>query len=610
MLKPVETSAPRGAEAERHDVTGPDATIARLPLPDRAPDLSADLPPDRGPDRLSGRATRPPRPPVDEARVRERAARYREVRDARPPADPVRAPRPAEAPRRSPLALGFRALVQLGLMVAVLFGAYTAMQRMIDARPERERRERPQTVYAIRTVPATIADNRPTLDLYGTVVAGREIELRAPASGTIVEVAPALRAGLRVEEGQRLAAIDDFDARTALAEARANLATTRGQIAETRARITAETAQIAASEEQAQLSREEFERTRSLVERGTLPAAQLDQRRLSLSQAEQGVLTRTANRDVLEAQLATQEAGLERLELRVEQAERTLADTVLVAPFSGVIRTANAQVGRDVSPADVLVSLYDDRALEARFLLTDAQYGRVATDSDPLIGRPVTVTWTVGGTPYEFRGTVDRTGAEIATERGGVEAFAAVEPTDGEVRLRPGAFVEVTLPDRTFAGTIRLPETALYDERDVYVNADGMLERRGVVRLAYDGEDAIVVPAAENGLAPGERVMVTRLSRVDAGLAVAEPDDPGAPAPAPPTPRAGAGGRGALIAAVAEAEGMTVEEVRALPDEERRAMIAAYREANGLPAGGPGGPGGRGGDPDRARSRAARGDDT
>ena len=602
MLKPVDTDASREArpgQGERGDASG-DATVA--PFRDaRAADPSDPL----GTESAVAVKRQPvavKREPIDETRVRERAARYRveRARSAgygrnadRRPSGTVEHPS-----RRSPLALGARAIVQLALMVAVLTGAYAGMQRMIDARPERERRERPETVYAIRTVPAVRDDNRPTLGLYGTIVAGREIDLRAPASGTIVEVDPGLRAGLRVAEGQRLVAIDDFDARTALAEARANLATARGQIAETRARIAAEGAQIAAAREQAQLSRDDFDRTQALVERGTLPAAQLDQKRLALSQAEQGILTRTANRDVLEAQVATQEAGIERLELRVEQAERALANTTVTAPFSGIVRAANAEVGRDVSPADILVSLYDDRALEARFLLTDAQYGRVATDTDPLIGRPVTVTWTVGGTPYAFAGTVDRIGAEIATDRGGVEAFAAVETSDGQgggdVRLRPGAFVEVTLPDRTFAGTIRLPETSLYDERDVYVNAGGVLKRRGVVRLAYDGEDAIVVPAEENGLAVGERVMATRLSRVDAGLKVREPDDPDAPEPPPPTPSP----REALVLAVAESEGMTVEEVRALPREERRALIAAYREANGLPAGGPGG---RGGD------RAARG---
>ena len=472
-----------------------------------------------------------------------------------------------------------RGIVQVALMIAVLVGAFGVMQRMIDARPERERTPRPEQVFTIETVPAVLAENRPMLNLYGEIVAGRTIDLRAPAAGSIVRVDPSLRVGLRVEEGQELAAIDDFDARTAVTEARAALAQARGQIAETEARIAAEEAQIAATEDQLELTREDFARTERLVQRGTVPAAQLEAKRLALSQSEQAVTTRTSNLAIQRAQLETQASQIERLELRVEQGERTLADTVLRAPFSGVVRSADAEVGRTVSPSDVLVSLYDDRSLDARFLLTDAQYGRLATDRDPLVGRPAKVTWTVGGEAYAFDATVERLGAEVATERGGIELFAAVEPEDGAVTLRPGAFVEISLPDRTFDETFRLPETALYDERDIYVDVDGTLERRGVQRLAFDGEEVIVRGAGEAPLVAGERVMATRISRVDAGLRVRERGS--APVEAPELD-----GREAVLTEVASANDMTVEELRALPRDERRAMVRAYREENGLrPAG-------------------------
>ena len=594
MLKPIDSGAADRADREGVDSDTADATVARFPSL-REPEPTPTTPPE----------VAPPDPRTERDRDvarQKRLGRFREERRRGEPRERKRqqerersAPEPAKPPRRrSTLSTLVRAVVQIGLMAAVLFGAYLGMQRLIDARPEREPRPRPERVSTIETVPAVLAANRPTLTLYGEVVAGRSIDLRAPTSGEIVEVSPDLRAGLRVEREQRLLAIDDFDARAALAEARADLATTRGQIAETEARIAAEEAQIAASEEQAQLAREDFERTESLVRRGTLPAAQLDQKRLALSQAEQGALTRRANLDLYAAQLSTQRAGVERLELRVEQAERALANTVLVAPFGGVVNGASAEVGRDVTPADVLVSLYDDERLEARFLLTDAQYGRVATDADPLIGRPVSVTWTVGGTPYEFAGEVDRIGAEIATDRGGVEVFARIDASGADVRLRPGAFVEIVLPDRTFADTFRLPETALYDERDVYVNAGGTLERRAVERLAYDGEDVIVRAAAENGLAAGERVMITRISRVDAGLSVREPGE----APDSPAGAAG-GGREEVIAAAAEANGMSAEELRALPAAERRRIVREYRASEGLER--------PGGDPDRAARRAQRG---
>ena len=566
MLKPVDSSAPKDAADEpvrERDLRF--GTVVGLPRqPEPEPSVS-----------FESVGQLEPVEPQPSARERKGRAQRRLAEAKRRARLDMLQPEQVVAPRPVSVRI-IRGIVQAVLMLAVLFGASLVMQRMIEARPERERRPRPETVYTIDTVPAVLAANRPTLNVFGEIVAGRTIDMRTPASGEIVRVDPGLRAGLRVSEGQELFAIDDFDARAALTEARAALAQARGQMAETEARIAGEEAQIAATEDQLTLAREDFARTERLVERGTVPAAQLETKRLALSQSEQAVATRRSNLAIQRAQLDTQASQMERLELRVEQAERDLSNTVMTAPFSGVVRSADAEVGRNVSPSDVLVSLYDAASLDARFLLTDAQYGRLATDRDPLIGRPATVTWTVGGEPYAFEAVVDRLGAEIATERGGVEVFAAVEAADGPVTLRPGAFVEITLPDRTFADTFRLPETALYDERDVYVDVDGTLERRSVVRLAYDGEDVIVRPADEVGLSEGERVMATRISRVDAGLRVRER---GSARPLEPT---GEGSRPELLVRVAEVNGMSVEQLRAMPRDERRALIREYRAANGI----------------------------
>ena len=486
-----------------------------------------------------------------------------------------------EAQRPAGAAGVVRALVQLVLMVAVLTVGYLATQRLIDARPERTPRDRPPTVIAIETVEARLADNRPTLRLFGEVVAGRAIDVRAPAAGTVESVREGLRPGARVADGEELLRLDDFDARTALAEARANLTQALGQIAETEARIGAEEAQLAAAEEQADLAREDLARIDRLVERGTVPAAQRDQRRIALSQAEQGVITRRANLDVQRAQLQTQRGGVERLELRVEQAERAVADTVVTSPFAGIVRSTVAEAGREVTPGETLVSLYDDGALEARFVLTDAQYGRLTTDASPIVGRPVEVSWTVGGARYEFPGEIARIGAEVASERGGVEIYATLETNGGDA-LRPGAFIEISVPDRTFERSFRLPETALYDERDVYVNVDGTLERRGVRRLAFAGEDVVLAPDGTDGLREGEWVMTTRISRVDAGLRVRESgvEAPGGAGPVP-GPAEGSPGRAELLERVARANDMTPDELRAMPAERRRELVRAFRRENG-----------------------------
>ncbi|WP_306119994.1 MULTISPECIES: efflux RND transporter periplasmic adaptor subunit [unclassified Roseitalea] len=426
-------------------------------------------------------------------------------------------PPPATGPRTS-VTLA-RAIVQAALMLAILAGSYVVMNRLIAAAPERTARPQFEVSLPVAATTVALADQRPTVRLYGEVASARAIDIRPAVSGEVTEVHPDLSAGQSVAQGEVLFAIDPFDLEVALAEARANLAQTEATIAENRARLASERAQRDIAEQQLALARTDLERARQLSENGTLTAKQVEDRELIVSQREQAVSQRVNNIAIEQARLAQQSAVRDRQQLGVQRARRNLEDSRVRAPFSGVVRSSTVEVGRIVAANDVAVALYDDTALDVRFTLTDSQYGRIATDTDPLIGRQVDIVWTVGGVDYDYTGTVTRIGADIAADRGGVDVFARLAPSDAPVQLRPGAFVEVAVPDRLYRNAARVPETALYGTDTVYVIADGALHSREVTLGAFDGADAII----SHGLVDGERVLTTRLSNVEDGLKVTVP---------------------------------------------------------------------------------------
>jgi RND family efflux transporter MFP subunit len=421
--------------------------------------------------------------------------------------------------QRSPGRSVARAVFQVALMFAILAGSAWGMNKLLDARPERVGRPQFTAAIPIEAVTAAPAVERPRIHLFGQIEAARSVELRPAVAGEVMSVSPSLRAGSRVEKGEMLFTIDRFNYEGQLTEARANLAQTEAAIAQARARIAAEQEQLAFADSQLQLAKADLARARQLAESGALTTKQVEDRELIVSQREQATSTRRNNLLIEQANLEQQLATRARLDWGVRQAERNLENTVVVAPFSGVVSSSTVEVGRIVSANDVAVALYDDTALEARFTLTDAQYGRVAIDDDPLIGRRVDLIWAVGGIDYEYRAEVVRIGAEVASARGGVDVFARLTDSDAEVQIRPGAFVEVSLPDRRYENGYRLPETAIYDGSAVYVIKDGSLARRDVRVAAYDGPDVIVT----EGLSPGETVMTTRLSRIENGLKVVLP---------------------------------------------------------------------------------------
>ncbi|MEQ8738860.1 MAG: efflux RND transporter periplasmic adaptor subunit, partial [Hoeflea sp.] len=397
---------------------------------------------------------------------------------------------------------------------------WAGMQYLANSRVDPVRKPFEPLVYTVETAEAVLSDNTPVIRLYGQVDAGRSVDLRAAASGEVLEIHPDLVAGRRVEAGTVLLRVDPFIYEGAVVEARANLASTRAAIAEIDARLASEREQLESAQMQLELAKADLERALSLADTGTLTDKQVDDRRLILSQREQAVSQRRNNILITEAQRAQQDANASRLEWKLREAERKLEDTAVIAPFDGVISEESIETGRSVSANEVVASIYDDTALEARFTLTNAQYGRMATDSDPLLGREVEVSWSVGGQEYVWPAAIDRIGARVAAERGGVEVFATILAADNPVQLRPGAFVALTVPDRVWRDTFRLPETAVRSSDHVFVVVDGKLERRDVRLIAWDREDAIV----EGDLANGDDVLATRLTEATEGVRVRKPD--------------------------------------------------------------------------------------
>ncbi len=452
-------------------------------------------------------------------------AKSRTLREAPPPrlggtpvsdpaasdAEPARPAGPAAAAK-----LAARGIAQLILMVAVLAGAMYAVNVLVDAQPEPRKRPAFRTVYTVDTATVAIASHQPEFTAYGEIVASRTVDLRALVAGEVVSVSPSLKVGARVAEGDALVEIDRFNYEGALSEARANLAETEARIAEYRARITMEEGTLERASEQLDFAQTDLERITALRENGTSTQKQVDDRALIVSQRNQTVERTRVGLIAERAKLEQQTAIRERLEWRVDQAERNLADTVLRAPFTGVIRQAQAEVGRMLGANDVAVSIYEDDRLEVRFTLTDERYGRIRSDTEGLIGRPVKVTWTIGGEDHVYDAAIERLGAEIASARGGVEVFAALADGPQGVEPRPGAFVAVRVPDRRFENSTLLPETAVYGGDTVYVVNRGALEPRPVKVRAYVGGDAIVT----GELADGEEVMTTRIAEINPGLRV------------------------------------------------------------------------------------------
>jgi RND family efflux transporter MFP subunit len=414
--------------------------------------------------------------------------------------------------------LVLKALLQTALAFAILFGAFKGMNQLIATRPDVQKRPVQENSYAVETTTVQQGDYAPLISVYGQTQAGREVDLRALVGGEIVEVHPDLKAGGKVERGDTLVVIDRFDYEGAVTEARANLAEAQAALVENEGRVALEKANLIRAGEQLEFAQRDLERAEELLGRGAITERTVDDRKLIVSQRQQSVERSENTLALEEAKVIQQNATVDRLEWRLENAQRQLENTVLTAPFDAIVRSSAAEPGRLISVNDAIVSLYDSSEFEVRLTLSDNQYGRLLADSGTVVGRPVDVIWNLGDQPVTYPATVTRIGADVVSDRGGVDLIARIDASGAAVPLRPGAFVEVALPDRTYADSFRIPETAYYGQGTVYVVEDNRLQARSVNALAID--DGFILVRGD--LNSGETLLVTRIPEAGEGLLVSD----------------------------------------------------------------------------------------
>lgn len=372
-----------------------------------------------------------------------------------------------------------------------------------------------ERVWTVAAIPAVIENVRPEIKLFGEIVSGRTVDLRPQVSGKIVHASPNLLEGGVVRAGEVLVDIDPFDYKATLQQRKAELTEAEGRLKELRAEQDGALAMLKEDKSQLRLRRTDAERRAKLRGSGAGTAKSSDDARLALSEAEQHQIERKKEIRRLRAAIEQQAATIDRLSVVVTVAERNLEETRIVAPYEGFVFSVETTEGKWVNVGDSIARLIDANRLEAKFHISRTQFKRLLAGGG-YKQRTAKVVWRgrADGAPYTAY--IDRVGSEVDATTGGVNLYAKIETGGAETILRPGAFVEVYIADRLFEGIVRLPGSAVYDNKTVFVVKDDRLEPRDVRIEARIGSEVL----ASGALSPGEMIAVTRLPEVAPGLKV------------------------------------------------------------------------------------------
>ena len=407
-----------------------------------------------------------------------------------------------------------RTVIKASLPILIITAGVLGMRAFIAAKEEVMPRPPVERSWPVSTARVYYDDIQPQITAFGVIVAGRSVELRSLVAGSVVEVSLNLKDGGTVKSGELLLAVDAFDYETALAEARAQLREASARMKEMSIRKNSEQIALESEQAQLQLRQNEVARRAQLLKRGTVSQKALEDVQLALNQSQQAVAARQQAVAAAEATLEQQRAIRARLDVALRRAERNLERVRLTAPFSGVVSRVGAELGKRVTQNDPVALITDPTDLEARFQLSNAQYGRLLNTTRPFEGERVEVLWTVGDQILSFDGTIERVAPEIDSSRGGVAVYAKIEVATNTPLLRPGAFIEVKLRDRLYPSVMKLPDIALFEDNTIYAvvlkEQATRLQRHKVDVLARTADGVLI----RGDIADGAQVVTTRFSEI------------------------------------------------------------------------------------------------
>jgi RND family efflux transporter MFP subunit len=356
----------------------------------------------------------------------------------------------------------------------------------------------PITTAVAQAVPggASGASAGPSLlDASGYIVARRRATVSSKVTGKVVKVM--LEEGQRVEAGETIALLDDSNWRAALAQSKAQLQQAEASV------VSAQTA---------------FDDAKPIFERSEKQKAAAVISAQSFDEAH-------AQYNVARNNLLVSESGLEAARAGVEVAQRSLDDTVIHAPFAGIVTEKSAQPGEMVSPISAgggftrtgIGTIVDMESLEVEVDVSENFINRVRPKQPVTIKLNAYPDWDIPGSVIAMIPTADRAKAtvkvriaihqkdpRIIPEMGARVAFLSDNQASTEKSPAPGVIIPADAVSTSGTASI------------VFVVHGSTVERRAVGLGAKISSGQIV----SAGLEPGNSVALGDLSKLSDGARV------------------------------------------------------------------------------------------
>ncbi len=397
------------------------------------------------------------------------------------------------------------------LPILILAIGIFGFRYMLKTKPKSEIVKITEPAWIVATIPVILKTLSPTVTLYGRVESPKTTTLRTPNINTQVLQVTVLE-GEKVKKGNILIRLEDNDSILKLTQRNADIKDIEAQIDLEKQRDINNLTIITHEESLLTLTKKSLERLRKLKRQQISSQAALDEAQQSV---ERQMLIITQRRSEIKnhtARLNQLQAKKSRAKALQDLAKLELERTKITAPFSGIIAKVNIAVGDRVRSGDMLLSMYDNTALEIRAQIP-TRYQATVMNASKLLA-------TTQLNRQSLTLQLDRISGQINPNSGGIDGLFQIKTRMDLLRLGQFLTLSLTLPRQD--NLIALPYEAVYGINRIYKLIDGRMEGLEIERVGEQmtatGKSRILVRSPK--LKYGEQVIITQLPNAMDGLKV------------------------------------------------------------------------------------------
>ncbi|MCL1068748.1 efflux RND transporter periplasmic adaptor subunit [Shewanella olleyana] len=363
-------------------------------------------------------------------------------------------------------------------LILIVFIALGALLVSTQQAPEQKEEQEKIAIVDVLTVEQqTVSLNLPS---YGVVSPKYKTQLVTEVKGRLISLDPSFVAGGIVQQGQALAQIEPSDYQADFIQAEATLAQ----------------ANAALNEE---------------IARGEVA-------KIEFKDFDDGLPPELGLRI---PQLKKEQANVKYAKAALARAQRNLERTVIRAPFDGIIKARNVDLGQYVSLGTNLGELYDISIAEVRLPLTNNDLAYLESVDNP--DTSVVLSASLAGKSFTWNGNIVRSENVIDEQNRMVYLVAEVKDPylrtkrqDNELPLKYGSFVTAIIKGRTVDGIVKLPRHVVRQDQVAVIKSDNTIEIRKVNIVRTDIENVFI----KDSLKTGERISITDVNNMMSGQKV------------------------------------------------------------------------------------------